>query len=236
MIQKRKRVCVLTYQALHRKTIDTLTLLKIWGYDNVCIYAKPFHYIKKYTPVVPHRPAVEILDNAESLNYADIVINLGYELRNIENYEEIKEADTAIFLVCGAGLLPEFLLKKYRIINAHPGFLPVVRGLDALKWAIIEGKPIGVTTHLLGPYVDAGAIIERKMVPIKPNDTFHMVAWRQYEIEIQMLVRAVERIGEISLFTDGEGYPIHRRMPHEIEQKVYQEFETYKHIMCKEDD
>lgn len=41
------------------------------------------------------------------------------------------------------------MIQKYRIINAHPGYIPVVRGLDSLKWAIVEGLPIGVTTHLL---------------------------------------------------------------------------------------
>ena len=43
-----------------------------------------------------------------------------------------------------------------------------------------------------------------------------------------MLVRAVELVDQITFFTDGENYPVHRRMPHEIEKRIYEEFERYK--------
>lgn len=230
-----ERICVLTYQTMHRKTMDTLFRLKINGYMNVCVYAKPFHYTKKYTPLIAHRPAVEEFEGFNGPGYSDIINNLGYEVRNIDSYEEIDEAATTIFLVCGAGLIPEKVVNKYRIINAHPGYIPVVRGLDSLKWAIAEGSPIGVTTHILGDYVDAGDIIERRKVPIYNNDTFHTVAYRQYEMEIRMLVRAIEQVNHISFFTDGEDYPVHRRMPNAVEKSIYEEFEKYKVRICQED-
>ncbi|MCH5261442.1 MAG: phosphoribosylglycinamide formyltransferase [Lachnospiraceae bacterium] len=231
-MKTKERICVLTYQTVHRKTMDTLFRLKINGYENVCVYAKPFHYIKKYTPLIVHRPVVEEFDCFNSPAYSEIIYNLGYEVRNIDSYEEIDEVPATVFLVCGAGLIPAEVLHKYCIINAHPGYIPVVRGLDALKWAIVEGNPIGVTTHVLGDYVDAGDVIERRKVPIYNNDTFHTVAYRQYEMEIQMLVRAIEQVGNISFFSDGEDYPVHRRMPNEIEKGLYHEFENYKNRIC----
>lgn len=230
-----KRICVLTYQTVHRKTLDTLFKLKASGYMNVCVYAKPFHYIKKYTPLIEHRPMVERLDGFEDLGYSELINNLGYEVRNIDSYEEIDEQPAIVFLVCGAGLIPTEVLNKYCIINAHPGYIPIVRGLDALKWAIVEGSPIGVTTHILGDYVDAGEVIERREVPIYNNDTFHTVAYRQYEMEIQMLVRAVEQVDHISFFTDGEDYPVHKRMPNEMEKDIYELFEQYKSQILQEE-
>lgn len=222
------RICLLSYQSLHRKTIDTLMRLKMSGYINVCVYAKPFHYQKKYVPLVEHRPTIDDTDSLNDIGYAGIIRNLGYELRNISNYNEIQEDSSCIFLICGAGIIPQEMIRRYRIINAHPGYIPYVRGLDALKWAIVEGLPIGVTTHLLGNYVDAGNVLERREVPIYENDTFHTVAYRQYETEVQMLVEAIEKIEEVAFFTDGEDFSIHRRMPHELEKSIYEEFEKYK--------
>lgn len=229
------RICLLSYQRVHRKTIDTLASLKIYGYTNVCVYAKPLHYTKQYIPIVKHRPEIETSNFLNEFGYERIIRNIGYELRNISSYEEIEEEDSSIFLVCGAGIIPIDIIQRYRIINSHPGYLPVVRGLDALKWAVIEGLPIGVTTHLLGNNIDAGNIIERIKLPIYKNDTFHMVAYRQYSLEIQMLVHAIEKIDEIMFYTDGEGYPVYKRMPHKMETMIYPMFEKYKlHNLMKE--
>lgn len=230
-----RRICILTYQTVHRKTLDTIFRLKANGYTNVCVYAKPFHYIKKYVPLVAHRPEIGMSDTLNQVGYSEIIKNFGYELRNISAYEEIREAESAIFLICGAGLIPEEITHKYRIVNAHPGYIPMVRGLDALKWAVIEGLPIGVTTHVLGDYVDAGDIIERKEIPVFENDTFHLVAYRQYEMEVEMLVRAVELADQIAFVTDGENYSVHRRMPHELEKRIYEKFERYKLRILKHD-
>lgn len=126
----------------------------------------------------------------------------------------------------GGGILPKELILKYKIINAHPGWLPNVRGLDALKWAIYDGQPIGVTTHLLGDDIDSGWILERKMVPIYYNDTFHAVAQRQYELEVSMLAKALEL--EPAEYTDGQNYTVHKRMPHAFETRVLERFEIMR--------
>ena len=230
-MRKDIRICLLSYQSLHRKTIDTMMRLKMYGYVYVCVYAKPFHYQKKYIPLVEHRPTVSAFDSWNDFGYVEVIRNLGYALKNISDYNEIQEDSSCIFLICGAGIIPQSVIQRYRIINAHPGYIPVVRGLDSLKWAIVEGSPIGVTTHILGDYVDAGDIIERRKVPIYNNDTFHTVAYRQYEMEVQMLVQAVEQADHISFFTDGEDYLVHRRMPNEVEKSLYKMFEQYKSQM-----
>ena len=226
------RICIFSYQSVHRKTIDTLCRLKLNGYTNVIVYAMPFHYSKSFIPYITHRPVIEETDSLNSFDYKMLVRNLGYEVREIMNYAEIDEMPETVFLVCGAGIIPDEIIHKYRIINAHPGYIPMARGLDALKWAIWENCPIGVTTHILGDYVDAGNIIERREVPVYKDDTFHALAYRQYDTEIDMLVRAIEKVDCFEFFTDGENYPVHRRMPHEIEDKLYSAFDTYKMRTC----
>lgn len=212
---------VLTYTIPHRKTYDVLTLLKAKGYHHVFVYAIPMHYQKKYYPLLTHRPGMHY-----DISPQELAKNLGYKFISKKDYHSLFEIEPHKILVAGAGILPEKLTEHHSIINAHPGYLPNVRGLDSLKWAIYEGQPIGVTTHFIGNMVDAGWIIEKKSVPVFFNDTFHAVAQRQYEMEIHMLVHALKL--ECSEYTDGESYPIHKRMPHALETRILERFEEIK--------
>lgn len=210
---------VLTYNIPHRKTYDTLCQIKARGIEQeVAVFAEPLHYQKSFKPLLEHRPrTVCPLPTPE-----EICRNFGYQY--FEGFDDSVLPENSIILICGAGIVPQERIAKYRILNAHPGYLPNVRGLDAFKWAIYDGQPIGVTTHQLGDLVDAGLIIERKLVPIYFNDTFHAVAQRQYEMEISMLVDAIQGIESAQEFVEPGDYPLHKRMPHEKETRVLQKF------------
>ena len=134
-----------------------------------------------------------------------------------------------VVLIGGAGILEESFIKDDKVINSHPGYIPEVRGLDSLKWAIVENKPIGVTTHLIGDYVDAGLVIERRVIDVYSTDTFHALAQRVYENEASMLVEGIEKIGktELEMIKPGDS-ELHKRMPKEIEQGLLDAFEIYK--------
>ena len=148
-------LAVLSYQTPHRKTYDTCCRLKALGYKYVKIFALPLHYVKKRQPLILHRPGFEF-----PIETSVLAKNFGYYYCAINTVDEILEPEKTIFLVCGARILPQEFLKRYQVINAHPGFIPYTRGLDSLKWAVYEKMPIGVTTHLLGEEIDAGEIIE----------------------------------------------------------------------------
>lgn len=216
-----KKIAVLSYTVPHRKTYDVLLRLKAKGYCDVALYAKPYHYTKKYMPLIEHRPVSYGFDNALLCH------NLGYQYQEY-NCEFPKLDQGTVVLIAGSGLLPDTAVKKHIIINAHPGYIPDARGLDALKWAVLEDKPIGCTTHILGDEVDAGLIIERKEIPIYAQDTFHAVANRVYEHEIIMLVDAIEKADNASEYITGGNNCIHKRMPHELEQQLLQKFEERK--------
>lgn len=216
-------VAVLTYNQKHRKTYDTLCLLKARGYQNIKVYGQPMTYIKKCHPIILHRPE-QIMSIP---NTADLCRNLGFEY--IEgNFEDNITDKNMIYLLCGAGLLSNEFVKSYRIINAHPGFSPLARGLDAYKWSIYYNLPLGVTTHFLGVYIDAGEIIERREIGVYRFDTFHAVAQRLYETEIDMLVDAVEIADKKHLFIIPESGDVFKRMPHSLEEKLFEIFEQYK--------
>lgn len=209
----------MTYAALHQKTYDLLNLLHAKGYTDVQVYGVEMHYQKKFKPLIEHRPEL-----STEIRPEELCQSLGYCYKKV-TYEEIDLERGSIVLVAGAGILPEDFVAKYRIINSHPGYIPNCRGLDALKWAIYDGEPIGVTTHLLGKEMDAGEIIERRIIPIYRNDTFHRLCDRVYQNEIKMLVDAIGKIDEEHSYVSGGDYQVHKRMPHEYEAMLPEKFE-----------
>ena len=215
---------VLTYDVPHRKTYDVLCLLKARGYRHVHVWATPLTYVKKFSPIYEHRPSVLV-----DLYPEELCRNLGFEFsRHLDGYAGLSKYKDIPILICGAGLLPLEEIGQNIIINSHPGYIPFARGLDAFKWAIYEGNPIGVTTHLIGDEIDAGEVIDRKILPIKHNDTFHSLARRVYESEIVMLVDAVERSKYAKEYVPAGDNSVHKRMPREIEELLLDRFEELK--------
>lgn len=223
---------VLTYNVRHRKTYDILCRLKAEGYKKVCVYAIPLQYIKTFKPKLQHRPEMPWQIEIKTLCH-----NFSYDYNEIKDYEDINNERGTIMLVAGAGLLPDEFIKKYRVINAHPGYIPNCRGLDAYKWAIYEKQPMGVTSHLIGEEVDAGEVILRKKVSVYKNDTFFSLAERVYENEIEILVESVPCVIESrnTEYISGDGYVVHKRMPKHIEEKLLGVFEEYKAEIAKEE-
>lgn len=160
-----KKIAVLTYPVKHRKTYDVLSLLKANGYTDVNVYATPFRYQKKFFPIIQHRPEM----NFQIPEISELCFNLGYRYEQGE-LESFNIDEERIVLIAGAGILPEEFVGKHTIINAHPGYIPNCRGLDAFKWAIAEKQPVGVTTHFLeggGKSMQVKSLKERLSIFIK---------------------------------------------------------------------
>lgn len=219
-----KKIAVLTYNKKHRKTFDALCLLRAKGYDHVTVYAQPMTYVKKGYPLIEHRPGL-VMDIPEP---DQLCRNFGYEYLEGEFAVTAESAGRdVLFLLCGAGLLQEPFVKKHRIVNSHPGYSPFARGLDSYKWSVYYNLPIGVTTHVIGEYVDAGEIIERREIGVNWQDMFHSVAQRIYENEIDMLVGAVEHMDEKHEYIIPKN-EIFKRMPAKIEENLPDKFQQYK--------
>lgn len=224
-----RKISVLTYDVKHRKTYDTLCLLKAKGYNNVTVYASPMKYKKKYKPWIIHRPSLNM-----DIPTIDVLCgNLDYKYVFIEKIDDRIPNDD-IILLCGAGLLADSFVDSHKIINAHPGLSPYCRGLDSLKWAIYDFKKLGVTTHLIGKYIDAGYIIEKREISIFENDDFYNLSMRVYENEIDMLVGALEKYDIMSEFIEADNKNVYKRMPNEIERKFENYFERYKEKFSNE--
>lgn len=103
--------------------------------------------------------------------------------------------------------------------------------MDAFKWAIYKGQPIGVTTHYISDKADEGQLIERRRIPIYFEDTFHNVAYRIYETEIEMMVNAIYLVDNHHQEGDSladDRYIANKRMPHNHEMIMMSRFEDIR--------
>ena len=209
---------IITYDTPHRKTQDLVSKLILNGYSKLHLIVIPWVERKNFQPIFKHRPSkcvkisIEELAERLKLSYSKIEIN------DLNRF--FSEKAFSHILIAGAGLLPEELAKNHKIINSHPGYLPNLKGLDAFKWAIYQGQPIGVTTHYISDKADEGELIEKRIIPIYFEDSFHNVAYRIYETEIEMLVDSIKLIDNKQIEHESladNRYIANKRMPHNHE-------------------
>jgi phosphoribosylglycinamide formyltransferase-1 len=227
-------IVVLTYDAPHRKTQDLLVRLLTYGHDDISVIAVPWEKRKNHKPMISHRPGGPNWPAQPHLISPEKMCkNLGLSYKVVEKDKiapELGEAEMA--LIGGAGILPQDVIDTCPIINVHPAWIPYGRGLDVLKWCIYLDLPIGATTHIIDENTDAGWIIEQRYVSIYEGDTFHALAHRQYEIEMDMLVGAIGKVREIGKFPrapfdpNDEAFPVTRRMSAVREMIMLRRFEA----------
>ncbi len=220
---------IITYDTAHRKTQDIVTKLMLNGYTNLHLVVIPWVERKGFNPIFTHRPSNKVDVDIETLCER---VKMGFsrvEVKDLNRFFSKNSFDH--IMIAGAGLLPDDLAENHKIINAHPGYLPNVKGLDALKWAIYHGDPIGVTTHYISAKADEGELIERRAVPVYFEDTFHSLAYRVYETEIEMMVNSIRLIenGMASFESLADNrFKANKRMPHHYEIMMMERFETMR--------
>ncbi len=213
-------VFVIAYDCPHRKTFDVLTGLSALGYRNVTVFSSPMTYKKTFIPLLQHRPEV-----VYSIDTCALCKNLGFQFIPLDALKALAEYIEVIgeapVLIAGASLIPEDLLDKITFVNAHPGYIPYARGLDAFKWSILENLPIGVSSHILGHVVDAGKLIKRVRIIPGEGDTFHRLAQKVYEQEIKLLLESVEDYKHVLKdVKELVEFPTHKRMPNDVEKTL----------------
>jgi len=107
------------------------------------------------------------------------------------------------FLVVAAygGILPRPLLRLPRraCLGVHPSLLPLYRGANPVRWALLRGEArTGVTIFELAEGIDTGRIILQRAEEIRPEDDFGSLGARLADLGAELLVAALR------LFDSGE--------------------------------
>jgi phosphoribosylglycinamide formyltransferase 1 len=142
------------------------------------------------TAVISNRPDAPGLDHACKLGLSAVCIPSKGKVREQHDAEVIAALRQAnVDFICLAGymrlLSPQFIRAfPQRILNIHPSLLPAFPGLDAQKQAFEYGvKVSGCTVHFVDEFLDHGAIIVQKVVPVLSDDDDNTLSARILEQE-----------------------------------------------------
>lgn len=145
----------------------------------------------------------------------------------------VKDLKADLGIVLGARIIkqPTILAFRLGILNMHPGILPDNRGLDNLKWSILNDLPIGVTAHLIDESIDRGRLVCQETVPVFYEDTIRDVFLRQQDLERKLMLKSIRHLrldpylDEYPLLGKGTYY---RAVPPLWEQQLDDAWRTYR--------
>lgn len=216
------KIGLITYDYAHLKTEQLVyRYIQNEKVKEINLYAQPFNPRKKRAIIFPHRP-----DMSHSVP-TDSLAKLSKVKFQKWNGKEDISTDNDIFVIGGSGILDVAFANKKPIVNAHPGIIPITRGLDSFKWAIYNNDPIGNTIHLIDNEIDKGEILQIKHTPVFITDSLEILARRHYENEINMLANVLEII-EIRVLLTNDEKPASMRMSVEKETKMIRKFVDWK--------
>lgn len=110
--------------------------------------------------------------------------------------EVLREHDVELVALAGYMRLlsPEFVDKwEGRILNIHPSLLPLHKGLDTHRRAILAGDEFaGCSVHVVTSELDDGPVVAQHKVRILPRDDPDSLAARVLEAEHRLYPQALE--------------------------------------------
>jgi phosphoribosylglycinamide formyltransferase-1 len=187
------------------------------------VLALPFSSRPQRAVLLAHRP-----DQEKSISTRELAAHhrLQFLLCTYDFIPDVAD----FYLIAGAGIFSAKAIGNKKILNVHPGIIPSARGLDAFKWSILEGTPLGVTLHYIDAEVDAGETVAIIRTPIFPSDSIDVLARRHYELELEVaseFLTFLDRRASDDFGVYPEGPP-RMRMPINAERDMIAKFDDYK--------
>lgn len=130
----------------------------------------------------------------------------------------------------GGGILHNAFIDaaKGRILNAHAGPLPEIRGMNACEWSILLGYNPAVTIHLINRGIDTGGILSMHPFPVHGNDTIEHIRSRSVATGVEAMYHTLlnppESIPEPAIRADAsrQCYTIAPALREILEQRIGQ--------------
>jgi formyltetrahydrofolate-dependent phosphoribosylglycinamide formyltransferase len=111
--------------------------------------------------------------------------------------EELRRHDVDVIALAGYMRLlsPEFIARwRGRILNIHPSLLPLYKGLDTHRRALVAGEQhAGCSVHVVTEDLDDGPVVAQARVKILPRDTPESLAERVLAEEHKLYPAALDK-------------------------------------------
>ena len=225
------RIGIFAYNFKHKKTQEGILNLFLHNIPLTCIFAAdpvPLKFYQSKIRVAPKDLSYEHpKDIAKRLHIPyHVVVHNSEECENL-----IKQYNLDLGIVLGARILKDNIIHAFQIgiLNMHPGLLPENRGLDNLKWAILNNYKQGVSVHLIDKQVDKGNLIIKQSIPVYEDDTLVDIHLRLQSLEQQLMLESIKILasGKREFESVPEGN-YRKAVPPEEEAQLLQKFEEYK--------
>jgi phosphoribosylglycinamide formyltransferase-1 len=148
--------------------------------------------------VISDQPNAAGLVKAAELGIDTLVIERRGRQRTEHDREVVAVLQAhQVDLICLAGymrVLSREFIEAYRgrILNIHPGLLPLFPGLNAQQQALDHGATTsGCTVHFVDETLDGGPIIAQRVVPVLQDDTVESLSARILKEEHKLYPEAV---------------------------------------------
>lgn len=107
--------------------------------------------------------------------------------------EALRSARADGVLYAGGGILRRGFLEaaRGRVLNAHSGPLPAVRGMNACEWSLLLGHAPSVTIHVIDEGLDTGGVLEQIRIERDSSDTIDTLRGKCVVAGVEGLLRAL---------------------------------------------
>ncbi|MBU2259352.1 hypothetical protein KKC44_01985 [Patescibacteria group bacterium] len=228
---RKLKIAAFTYDFPHYRSQQGIFKLMITGHAPDILLAQPYKKLTFYQSKIRFSPHYDDVPQARDIAKFFGIDYQVCEHNGLSTVELVKKLDLDIGVILGARILSKQIIEAFNVgvINPHPGIIPINRGLDNLKWAIVQNIPQAVTSHLIEPRIDMGKFIDLQTLEVFEDDTLIDIHIRQQELMHKMMVEAIEKLEAdfkpISIQEEG----IYRNaMDPETEATLMNRFETYK--------
>src|SRR3989344_511247 len=164
---------VFTYNFPHKKTQEGLFRLLMGGYQPRCILAADPVQLNFYQSKIRVAPkGLEYVHPRVIAEKLGIPYHVGAH-NSPHSRDLIRDYDLDLGVILGARIIAEDIINAFRggILNLHPGLLPQNRGLDNIKWAVLNRMRQGASAHLIERKIDKGNLICKRDVDVFQDDS-----------------------------------------------------------------